>query len=64
MDVQGSKISAKCLLLFDSDILEVLVTEDDDAAFGDQEREFVLLKVVQLRELQSSDLGSNGRSKL
>ena len=59
MDVQGSKVSAKSLLLFDSDILEVLVTEDDDAAFGDQERELVLLQVVQLRELQPSDLGTN-----
>ncbi len=57
--MQGSKVSAESLLLVDSDILEILVTEDDDAAFGDQERQLVLLQVVQFRELQSSDLGTN-----
>ena len=38
---------------------EVLVTEEDDRALGDKERELVLLLVRELRELQPDDLGAD-----
>jgi hypothetical protein len=38
---------------------EVLVTEEHDAALGDQKREFVSLLVGQVFELQADDLGAD-----
>jgi hypothetical protein len=48
MNVQRPEILAECLLLLDSDVLKVLVAEDYDASFSDEEGEFVLLDVVEL----------------
>lgn len=60
--MQRSKVPSKLLLFFNPDILEVLVTEDYDASFGDEKGEFVLLLVRQLRQLQATNLGANGWS--
>jgi hypothetical protein len=46
VDMQGSEVSTKGLLLFDPDVLEVLVAEDDDAPLSDEEGDFVFLGVV------------------
>lgn len=46
MDMQGSEVPTKRLLLLDPDVLEVLVAEDDDASLGNEEGEFVFLGVV------------------
>ena len=49
MDMQRSKVPPERLLLLGADVLEVLFAEDDDATLGNEEREFVLLEVVELR---------------
>lgn len=64
MNMQRSEVFAKSLLLLDTNVLEVLVSEDDNASLGDQQSKLVLLLIVQLRELQTSDLGANDRRKL
>ena len=64
MDVQRPKVLAKFLLLVDADVLEVLVSEDDNAALGDEQRELVLLCVIQLRKLETTNLGANDRRQL
>lgn len=64
MDMEGSKVTPKLPLLLDADILEVLVPEDHDAAFGDEKGKFVLLAVVEPRKLQTSNLGANDWSQL
>ena len=38
---------------------EILITEEHDAALGDQKREFVSLLVGQVFELQADDLGAD-----
>lgn len=59
VDVQGTKVSTEFFLLCYADVLEVLVAEDNDAAFGDQQREFILLQVAELGELQTADFGAD-----
>lgn len=61
MDVQRPKVAAKLLLLLDADILEVLVPENNNAPLGDEQRELVLLLVVELGQLDAADLGANDR---
>lgn len=57
--MQRPKVSCKFLLLLRSNVLEILVTENHDAPLSNQQRQLILLRVVQLRELKSSNLGSN-----
>lgn len=61
MDVKRPEVSAKLLLLLDANVLEVLASEHDDAALGEQECELVLLRVVELRELDAADFGPDDR---
>jgi len=51
-------------LFLDTDVFEVLVTEDDDTALGDEEGKLVLLDVAQLGELQAADLGADDGREL
>lgn len=51
-------------LPFDAAVFEAVVTEDEYASLGDQKGKFVLLRIIQLRELQTSDLGADDRRKL
>lgn len=46
------------------DVFKVLVAEDDDTALGNQQREIILLMLVQFRELQPADLGSHDGREL
>lgn len=64
MDVQGAEVVRKLLLLLDAYILEILVAKDDDPALRDQVCQLVLLAVVQLGELQPTDLRSDNGSEL
>lgn len=59
MDVQRPEIARNVLLLIRAYVLEVLVVEDDDTALCKEQCEVVLLAVVQLRELQAADIGSD-----
>lgn len=59
VDVQRAKVLPELLLLFDADVLEILVAEDNDTALGDEQGQFVLLDVAQLGELEPADLGAN-----
>jgi len=64
VDVEGTKGTPELLLLLGTDVLEVLVAEDDDDPLGDQERELVLLSAVEPRQLKAPDLGSDDRGQL
>jgi len=64
VDMQRPEIPPKLLLLLQPNVLEILIAEDDDAALGDEQRELVLLEVVELRELQPADLGADDGGKL
>lgn len=64
MNMETSEILAELLLLLDPDVLKVLSAEDDDAPFGDQQGELVLLLVGQLRELETADLRADTRREL
>ena len=46
MDVQTTKVLAKFLLFLRTDIFEVLVPKDDNAAFCYQECELVFLSIA------------------
>ncbi len=59
MNVKRPKVAPELLLLVDTDILEVLVPEDDDTTLGDQQRQLILLPVGKLRQLQTAHLGAN-----
>jgi len=48
VDVQGTKILHKPLLPLRAYVLEVMVMEDDAAAFRDQQRDIVLFKIIPL----------------
>lgn len=50
--------------MLDTDVLEILVAEDDDASLCDQQGELVFLGVTKLRELQSADLGADDGCEL
>lgn len=56
MDLDLTKPFAQLLLLLWGD---VLVSEEDNAPFRNQEAQLVFLFVVQVLELQPHDLGSN-----
>ena len=64
MDVERTKVARKLLLLLDANILEVLAAEDDDASLGNEQGQLVLLRVAQLRELQTPDLGADARRQV
>ncbi len=64
MDVQRPEIPAKLLLLLNANVLEVLVSKDDDTTLGNEKRKLVLLQVVELRQLETTDLGANDRCQL
>lgn len=59
MNMQRPKILTELLLLLNANVLEVLVAEDNNASLCDQEGKLILLGIVQLRELKTSDLGAN-----
>lgn len=57
--MQWPKVSRKLLLLLWSNIFEVLPTEDHNPPLCNQQRKFILLRVIQLRQLKASDLGTD-----
>jgi hypothetical protein len=63
MDVESAEIRAKCFLLFNTNILEVLPAEDNNTSLRNQESELIFLDICQLGELETFDLGSHARSK-
>lgn len=48
MNMQRSEVSANRLLLLDTNVFEVLVTEDHNASLGDQQSKLILLHITQL----------------
>lgn len=61
MNLNFTKVLSKFKLLLRA---EILVTEEHDAALGDQKREFVSLLVGQVFELQADDLGADVRGQV
>lgn len=64
MDMQRSKIPPKFLLFLNPNVLKVLVPEDHHTPLGNEQRQLVLLEVVELRELQAADLGADDGREL
>lgn len=64
MNVQRPKVPPKLLLPLNPNVLEVLVAEDHHAPLGDEQRELVLLRIAELRELQAADLGADDGCEL
>jgi hypothetical protein len=64
VDVQLPKIGSKLLLLLGANVFKVLVTEDNDTAFRDEQSQLVLLGICQLRQLQAADLSAHAGSQL
>lgn len=64
MNVKRTKVFAKLLLLFDTDVLEVLAAEYHDASFSDQQCKLVLLRVIQVGKLEASNLSADSRSQI
>jgi hypothetical protein len=56
MDVESAEVRAELFLFLNTNVLEILASKDDDASLGDQKREFVLLDISQLGELNAFDL--------
>jgi hypothetical protein len=63
MDVESAKIRAKGLLLLNTDILEILASEDDNTSLSNQERELVFLDLCQLGELKTFDFSAHARGQ-
>lgn len=61
VNLNFTKVLSKFKLLLRA---EILVTEEHDAALGDQKREFVSLLVGQVFELQADDLGADVRGQV
>jgi hypothetical protein len=61
VDLDFTKILSQLKLLLRA---EVLVTEEHDAALGDQQRELVSLLVGQVFELQADDFGADVRGQV
>ena len=64
VDVEAAEVLTEFLLLLGTNVLEVLVAEDYNAALGYQQCELILLGVRQLGELQAGDLGADTRCQL
>ena len=64
VDVVTAKIATKVQRLRDRQVGKVLPTERDDLALGDQARELVLSRIVQLGQLDTADLGANARCQV
>jgi hypothetical protein len=61
--MKPAKVRAEFLLLLDTDILEVLASEDDYTSLCDQKCELIFLHISQFRELEAFDLSSDARSQ-
>jgi hypothetical protein len=48
VDMERAEVARKRLLFLDSNVLEVLVAEDNDASLGDEQRKLILLGIAQL----------------
>lgn len=59
MNVQWSEMATEFLLLLYANVLEVLVSEDDDSSLGNEQGELVPLLLVELAELLAADFRSN-----
>lgn len=64
MNVQRPKVSPKLLLLLDTNVLEILVTEDDQTPLRNKEGQLVFLLPSQLRQLKTADLSPDDGSNL
>jgi hypothetical protein len=60
MDVQWPKVLSKSLLLLWSNVFEVLVTENDNSAFREQQGKLILLLIGQAGQLEATNLRSDG----
>jgi len=59
--MQRAKITGKLFLTFHADVLEVLVAEYDNPAFGDQERKLIFLAIIEFGQLQPANLSPDDR---
>jgi hypothetical protein len=64
MNMKLAKVLSKLLLLLRSNILKILVPEDDNATLGEQQSEFIFLCVRQCRQLEATNLDSNAGSQV
>lgn len=64
MNMQRAKVFCKFLLLLRPNIFKVLSAKHDHSPLGNEQRKFVLLRVIQLRELQASNFSANHGSEL
>ena len=61
MYVKPAKVLGELLLPLCTDILKVLIAEDDYAPLCNEQGKFVLLRIRKLRELDSTDLSTDTR---
>lgn len=64
VNVQGPKVRAELSLPILTDVREVLILEDEDAALGGQQRQLVALRAGQRAQLQPADFGPDRRRDL
>ncbi|KAI9172822.1 hypothetical protein HJFPF1_02336 [Paramyrothecium foliicola] len=55
MDVERTGVLSKLLLLLQSNVFEILISEDNDSSLGNHQSQFILLLNTQLRQLPSKD---------
>ncbi len=63
MNVKPAKVRAKLFLLLNTDVLEVLASENDYSSFCNEKCQLIFLHVGQFGELKPFDLGSNARGQ-
>lgn len=63
MNMQWPEISGKVFLLVCAYIFKVLVAKDDHSPLSNEQGKFILLSVVQLRKLKTSNLSTDNWSE-
>jgi hypothetical protein len=61
MNVESAKVGAKFFLLLNTNVFEILASEDDNATLSDEQRKLILLHVGQLGELETLDFSPHTR---
>lgn len=63
MNMQWPEIFSKIFLLVWADIFKVLATENNHSPLSNEQGKFILLSVVQLRKLKTSNLSADNWSE-
>jgi hypothetical protein len=63
MHVKSAEVRAKLFLLLNTNILEVLSSENNNTSLSNQQGKFVFLHISQFGELQALDLSAHSRSQ-